>query len=102
MDQFITEVTFTSSSVAEAARVQSFLIRCYTNLAIVYLKTKNYDDAIKACTEALSLDDRNVKALYLRSEARIIPKSCGAAEEELALQDMKRALKIEPENRLVR
>jgi tetratricopeptide (TPR) repeat protein len=40
------------------------------NLALCYLKLKEYDNCVSVCDEVLSLDNRSIKALYRRGVAR--------------------------------
>jgi tetratricopeptide (TPR) repeat protein len=40
-----------------------------TNLAVVALKQKSFEQAAKWCNEALEIDHRSVKALYLKAKA---------------------------------
>jgi tetratricopeptide (TPR) repeat protein len=82
-------------------QVTEHLISVYNNIAIVSTKTEQFTNAIAACTCALRLDERNVKALYLRSKARFTPKSCSVAEEEMAIRDLMAARKIDPQNKTV-
>ena len=82
-------------------QVTEHLISVYNNIAIVSIKTEQFINAIAACNCALRLDERNVKALYLRSKARFTPKSCSVAEEEMAIRDLMAARKIDPQNKTV-
>jgi len=89
------------STQTQKLQVTEHLISAYNNIAIVSIKTEQFINAIAACNCALRLDERNVKALYLRSKARFTPKSCGAAEEEMAIRDLVAARKIGPQNKTV-
>lgn len=68
-------------------------VTTYTNRALCYLSVKQYRDAVKDCDEALSLDGRNVKALYRRAQAHRELK-----ELESCLDDLTSLLKEEPKN----
>ncbi|CAI9099469.1 OLC1v1036296C1 [Oldenlandia corymbosa var. corymbosa] len=67
------------------------------NIAACKLKSKEYKDTVKMCTEVLELDSKNVKALYRRAQAYI-----QLVELDLAEIDIKHALEIDPENRDVK
>ena len=58
------------------------------------LKLKNYEDVCSTCQCAIKLDPNNSKALYRRGLANIELKNY-----ELALDDLKRAHQILPENK---
>ncbi|KAF8489392.1 hypothetical protein JB92DRAFT_2755903, partial [Gautieria morchelliformis] len=59
------------------------------NRAAAYLKLGKYRDAERDCTTVLSLDDKNVKALFRRAQARIALESLPEAEKgkELIFSD---------------
>lgn len=65
----------------------------YCNRALCYLKKKDYRAAETDCTSALALDSSYVKALHRRGLAR---KELNQFDE--ALEDLKRASDIEPNN----
>jgi hypothetical protein len=65
----------------------------FLNLALCYLKNKQFSDVIAACSEVLNtLNSCNIKALYRRAQARILPKQNGLTEYLLAMEDLKKAL----------
>ncbi|EZG64343.1 putative peptidyl-prolyl cis-trans isomerase [Gregarina niphandrodes] len=63
------------------------------NVALVHIKLENWIEATIACAAVLRDDPTNVKALYRRAIART-----GIQEFELAINDLKQALQIDPEN----
>ncbi|XP_064023817.1 mitochondrial import receptor subunit TOM34 [Pogoniulus pusillus] len=65
----------------------------YTNRALCYLSLKQYKEAVQDCTEALSLDPKNVKALYRRAQALKELK-----DYKSSIADIKSLLKTEPKN----
>ena len=75
---------------------------CYLHLASSYLKTKNYDSAITACRSALTLDPSNVLALQLRAIGYMAEKEAGSDRLDLAVEDLRQALLLDPENKPVR
>jgi hypothetical protein len=52
--------------------------------------------------QAIDLDSENAKALYRRAQALTIPASAGATEHDLALKDLVRANKADPEDVTIR
>jgi tetratricopeptide (TPR) repeat protein len=81
----------------EARRVKELSLPCILNLAICKLKTGEYREAETNASYALSLDDKLVKALYVRAKARRMRD-----EFELAEKDIIRALELVPQNMEVR
>lgn len=69
-------------------------VLCNLNNAACKLKLKQHKEAEKLCTKVLEVDDKNVKALYRRAHAYI-----NLVELELAENDIKKALEIDPGNR---
>ncbi|XP_020596371.1 RNA polymerase II-associated protein 3 [Phalaenopsis equestris] len=69
----------------------------FANRAMAYLKVKKFVEAENDCTDALSLDDRYVKAYSRRITAR---KELGKLEK--ALEDADFAVRLEPNNPEVR
>lgn len=97
-DEFLKEECFCSTNELENIKCQELLVCLYTNLAIVSLKIGQFAQAILCCNDALALHPTCVKALYLRSKARLGPKSARNTDEILAMRDLKTARKIDPEN----
>ncbi|XP_027081237.1 70 kDa peptidyl-prolyl isomerase isoform X1 [Coffea arabica] len=87
------------SSFSDEEKQQAKLLKisCNLNNAACKLKLKDYKEAVKLCTKVLDIDSRNVKALYRRAQAYI-----QLVELELAEQDIKKALEIDPDNRDVK
>lgn len=86
-----------SFSDEEKQRAKLLKISCNLNNAACKLKLKDYKEAVKLCTKVLDIDSRNVKALYRRAQAYI-----QLVDLELAEQDIKKALEIDPDNRDVK
>ncbi|KAL3827445.1 hypothetical protein ACHAXA_003179 [Cyclostephanos tholiformis] len=99
MDRFITEVEYECKSVEERRELDRFLVSCYNNMALASCRINYFSLAVEACDCAIAIDGRNDKALYLRSRARIGPKSSGAHEETMAWNDLLKALEINSDNR---
>ena len=60
-------------------------------------KLGNFKMAIQGCTKALAIDDKAVKALYIRSQAH-------QSEKDLqeAMNDIKAAIKLSPNDKTFR
>ncbi|GAB2211640.1 hypothetical protein Droror1_Dr00024964 [Drosera rotundifolia] len=81
IDSYSRSIALSPSSVA------------YANRAMAYVKIKRFREAEDDCTEALNLDDRNIKAYSRRATAR---KELGKLRE--SLEDAEFALRLEPQN----
>jgi tetratricopeptide (TPR) repeat protein len=81
------------------------------NIAACNLKLKEYDVAILACDEALTIDPKNVKALYRKARAHILPINAGKKfnnsyfsgvdDLETSLKSLTMAIEFEPDNHIV-
>lgn len=80
----------------EKEQLRAFFLCNNVNLAGVQLKLKNYAETIGASSEALKLNQHNVKALYRRAQARAALKMY-----ESALDDFKMALKESPDSKQI-
>ncbi|KAG6494055.1 70 kDa peptidyl-prolyl isomerase-like [Zingiber officinale] len=86
-----------SFSDEEKKQSKALKLTCNLNNAACKLKLRDYKQAVKLCTKVLELDSRNVKALYRRAQAHI-----NLCDLDLAEQDIKKALEIDPDNRDVK
>jgi hypothetical protein len=102
MDRFIAEIEYECKSEDERRELDRFLVVCYNNIALASCRMNIFSLAVDACDCAIAIDGRNDKAYYLRSRARIGPKSSGAPEETMARGDLLRALEINSDNREAR
>lgn len=70
------------------------IVSLQLNLALVQTKLQNFTIAVAHANKALKLDEKNVKAMYRRAEAK-----SAMGDHEGAMADILEALKIEPENK---
>ncbi|KAM7237639.1 hypothetical protein CapIbe_011883 [Capra ibex] len=61
----------------------------YSNRALCHLELKQYQEAVKDCTEALRLDGKNVKAFYRRAQAYKALKGLPDARREMRAQEFR-------------
>ncbi|XP_033099979.1 peptidyl-prolyl cis-trans isomerase FKBP5-like [Anneissia japonica] len=66
----------------------------FLNLAMAYLKTEEYLQALKNCEKALELDVASVKAYFRRAQAQM-----GMNNNEVAKKDLEKVLELEPTNK---
>ncbi|THU51217.1 hypothetical protein C4D60_Mb06t28670 [Musa balbisiana] len=87
------------SSFSDEEKKQSKVLKvtCNLNNAACKHKLKDYKQAEKLCTKVLDIDGTNVKALYRRAQAYM-----HLCDLDLAEQDIKKALEIDPDNRDVK
>ncbi|EMP32325.1 Peptidyl-prolyl cis-trans isomerase FKBP5 [Chelonia mydas] len=81
-------------SERESKEAESFLLAAFLNLAMCYLKLREYIKAVECCDKALGLDQVNEKGLYRRGEARLLMN-----EFELAKCDFQKVLEVNPQNK---
>ncbi|KAH9675193.1 peptidylprolyl isomerase [Citrus sinensis] len=81
----------------EKHQANGLRLSCYLNNAACKLKLEDYSETSSLCTKVLELEPLNVKALYRRSQAHL-----KTSELEKAEADIKRALTIDPNNRVVK
>lgn len=87
-----------NSSLDEAnlASLTESSLKCYNNMAACQLKIDALDAAIRSCEKVLTSQENNVKALFR------IGKAYGAKGEiEQAITYIRRAIKIEPESKML-
>ena len=100
-DDDIEEIAYTTGNLNEMEEVAHFLITCYVNIAVAALKGQMYKMVIEATDEVLEYDPTNVKSLYLKAKAIVAPKSSGSYEDEIAIKNLKEALKYDAKNKNV-
>jgi Tfp pilus assembly protein PilF len=76
----------------EAEEMSAFKLNVLNNLALVNFKMQNYEEAVEKASEAIKLDEKNVKALTRRGQAQMANGNLDEAKE-----DFKRALECEPD-----
>lgn len=69
-------------------------IQLCSNLGACYLKMNAYNRTIEYCTEAITLDPKNVKSLIRRSKAKELLE-----KYEEAIEDIKKFLEIQPDSK---
>ncbi|XP_053523132.1 peptidyl-prolyl cis-trans isomerase FKBP5-like [Artibeus jamaicensis] len=84
-------------SEKESKASDAFLLAAFLNLAMCYLKLREYIKAVECCDKALGLDRTNEKGLYRRGEARLLMN-----EFQLAEGDFERVLAVNPQNKAAR
>ena len=78
---------------------RALYVSCWSNVAMCFLKTKDWSDCIHACNTVLEIDDeaKNIKALYRRGFAYM---NMGMFAE--AKEDLKAAYEVDNANKDVR
>ncbi|KAM4699221.1 peptidyl-prolyl cis-trans isomerase FKBP5 isoform 1-T2 [Discoglossus pictus] len=84
-------------SEEESREARRFLLAAFLNLAMCYIRLREYGKASECCEKALALDPLNEKGLYRRGEARLLMN-----EFELAQSDFQRVLQVNPQNKAAR
>ncbi|XP_076773365.1 peptidyl-prolyl cis-trans isomerase FKBP5 isoform X2 [Arvicanthis niloticus] len=84
-------------SEKESKASESFLLAAFLNLAMCYLKLREYNKAVECCDKALGLDSANEKGLYRRGEAQLLMN-----EFESAKGDFEKVLEVNPQNKAAR
>ncbi|XP_036103813.1 peptidyl-prolyl cis-trans isomerase FKBP5 isoform X1 [Molossus molossus] len=84
-------------SEKESKASDSFLLAAFLNLAMCYLKLREYTKAVECCNKALGLDSANEKGLYRRGEAQLLMN-----EFESARGSFEKVLEVNPQNKAAR
>ncbi|XP_053083173.1 peptidyl-prolyl cis-trans isomerase FKBP5 isoform X2 [Pangasianodon hypophthalmus] len=74
--------------------IQALLLVAHLNLALCYLRLREYSQTVESCNKVMELDSANEKALYRRGEAHLLRN-----EFSLALVDFRQVLQVNPTNR---
>lgn len=77
--------------------ITKLLITCYQNCSVAMNSTGDFKESISMCTRALNLDEKAVKALYLRGVANMKSKNFKEATD-----DLKNAIKLAPGDKKLR
>ncbi|KAH0616068.1 hypothetical protein JD844_026879 [Phrynosoma platyrhinos] len=88
-----------SKAIAEetdSAKLNTAALTCYLNIAACKLKLSEWQGAIENCTEALTIDPANTKALYRRAQAWEARK-----DYDQALADLHKAQGIAPQDKAI-
>ncbi|XP_028261381.1 peptidyl-prolyl cis-trans isomerase FKBP5 [Parambassis ranga] len=78
-------------------RIQNYVLTAHLNLALCFLRLKDFSQAVDNCNKAIELDGSNEKALYRRGEARLLRN-----EFSLAMADFQQVLRVNSANRAAR
>ncbi|XP_070758431.1 peptidyl-prolyl cis-trans isomerase FKBP5 [Enoplosus armatus] len=85
------------SGVEQQKRIQDSILTSHLNLALCFLKLKEFSQVVENCNKATELDKSNEKALYRRGVARLLRN-----EFSLAMADFQQVLQVNPSNRAAR
>ncbi|XP_026162482.1 peptidyl-prolyl cis-trans isomerase FKBP5 [Mastacembelus armatus] len=85
------------TGVEQQKRIKDFVLTAHLNLALCFLRIKEFSQAVENCNKVIELDEINEKALYRRGEARLLRN-----EFSLANADFQQVLQINPLNRAAR
>jgi len=96
MDQDLEYIDEIGADEEEKGMIQAMKVALYNNLAACYLSLNDLANARAACDEALLLDPSQAKALYRRAKAWISDINSGIDEYKLAIEDLKKALELSP------
>ena len=94
---FSSGVTAAEEVKQKVAESTASKLSCLLNIAQCNLKLGEWEKVIPACTDALALDAKSVKALYRRGHAHLKLGDVGSARA-----DMTQAAQLDPQNRDVR
>jgi len=87
---------FFDLSPDDEQEVKAVKLSLYLNLAQCYIKLENFDNVIRNCDEALSIEPNNAKALFRRATAYETKK-----DWDRALDDLKKAAVSNPEDKAI-
>ncbi|XP_051270770.1 peptidyl-prolyl cis-trans isomerase FKBP5 [Dicentrarchus labrax] len=82
------------TGIEQQKKIQDFLLTSHLNLALCFLRTKDFSQVVENCNKVIELDESNEKALYRRGEARLHRN-----EFSMAMADFQKVLQVNPSNR---
>lgn len=97
----VKEIRYAAENDSDEVTLKLFLLKIYGNIALTNLKLDRFREAEHACNEMLLLDPFHAKGLYLRSQARLRPKSC-FVDKKKGYQDLWLANKHNPHDPFLR
>lgn len=77
--------------------IKQIKISCLLNLSLCHLNLKQFALVIEACDSVLAIEPVS-KAYYRRALARTIPLSTGTVERRMALEDLRQAHALSPQD----
>ncbi|KAM4588390.1 peptidyl-prolyl cis-trans isomerase FKBP5 [Odontesthes bonariensis] len=80
--------------IEQQKKINDFVLTAHLNLALCFLRLKEFSQAVENCNKVIDLDDSNEKALFRRGEARLFRN-----EFSLAMADFQKVLRVNPSNR---
>nr|XP_046246679.1 peptidyl-prolyl cis-trans isomerase FKBP8 isoform X2 [Scatophagus argus] len=94
------QITESSSKVdispEEENELMDVKVKCLNNMAASQLKLDHYDAALKSCVSALAHQPDNIKALFRMGKVLALQ-----GEYTEAIQTLRKALKLEPSNKVL-
>lgn len=85
------------TGMEQQQKIRSLLLLSQLNLALCFLRLKEFSQAVDNCNKVIEMDEKNEKALYRRGEARLLRN-----EFSLALADFRQVLHVNSWNRAAR
>uniref|UniRef100_A0A3P9J1J7 peptidylprolyl isomerase n=1 Tax=Oryzias latipes TaxID=8090 RepID=A0A3P9J1J7_ORYLA len=85
------------TGIEQHQRIQEFVLTAHLNLALCFLRLKDFSHVVDNCNKVLELDENNEKAFYRRGEARLYRNEFGLAKE-----DFQKVLQVNPANQAAR
>uniref|UniRef100_A0A8D3BGW1 peptidylprolyl isomerase n=1 Tax=Scophthalmus maximus TaxID=52904 RepID=A0A8D3BGW1_SCOMX len=85
------------SGIEQQKKIQEVLLTSHLNLALCFLRIKEFSQVVENCNKVIEIEESNEKALYRRGEARLLRN-----EFTLALADFQQVLQVNPTNRAAR
>ncbi|XP_069839822.1 zinc finger CCCH domain-containing protein 7A [Dendropsophus ebraccatus] len=85
INQYTEALSIATYAASEEIAIKSeTLEKLHVNRAICYIDTGSHEDALKDCEDVLSINEKNLKALYCKSKALFTLERCKEAYEAVA------------------